>query len=37
LGGRRLDQAVEVLVVDGRAEIDSSGPVVVLRERKEGS
>jgi len=37
LGGRRLDQAVEVLVAGGLAEVDGSAPVVVLRSRKEGS
>jgi hypothetical protein len=36
LGGRRLDQALQVLVNDGRAEIVRWGPIVVLRRSKEG-
>lgn len=36
LGGRRLEQAVDALVADGRAEIVRRGPIVCLRQRGEG-
>jgi len=36
LGGRRLDQALQVLVNDGRAEIVRWGPIVCLRLREKG-